>query len=209
MEKQVDASAYTFERYTPPDRWASFYYQLREIFAAHPASLLEVGPGMGIIRDVTRHAGVAYTSVDIAEDLHPDVVAPVTNLPFPDKAFDVVCAFEVLEHMPFSEFEPALAELARIARRAVLISLPHFGPSLRLEFKIPFLPRVRVAYKIPYPRRHTFNGQHYWEIGKRGYPVSKIRDSMRKQFLITKEFIPFENQYHHFFILEHREGKLI
>ncbi|MHB1769608.1 MAG: class I SAM-dependent methyltransferase [Minisyncoccota bacterium] len=202
MEKQVEASAYEFNRYVSSDRWASFYFQLREIFATRPASVLEVGPGDHVVGDAMRRAGIAYTSVDIAEDLHPDVVASVTSLPFPEEAFDVVCAFEVLEHLPFSEFESALAELARVARHTVLVSLPHLGPSLRLEFKIPFLPQVRLAYKIPYPKRHVFNGQHYWEIGKRGFSARRIRNILSKQFQIEREFVPFENQYHHFFVLQ-------
>jgi SAM-dependent methyltransferase len=202
IEKQVDALAYEFNQYLSPDRWASFYFQLREIFVTHPASVLEVGSGAGVVGDVIRRTSIAYTSVDIAEDLHPDVVASVTDMPFPDTAFDTVCAFEVLEHLPFEEFEQALGELARVARHHVLISLPHFGPPFQLEFKIPFFRRVRLAYKIPFPKKHVFNGQHYWEIGKRGYPLSRIRAVLRKHFTIRKEFVPFENQYHHFFIME-------
>ena len=199
--KQVDKNAYGFERYVGIDRWASYHYQLREIFAQKPDSVLEIGVGDRIVGNVLKDHGVAYTSADIAEDLLPDVVADVTALPFADASFDVVCAFEVLEHLPFEHFERALAELARVSRRAVLLSLPHFGPSVRLEFKIPSVPRVRFAFKILLPMKHTFNGQHYWEIGKRGFPISRIRDILSKQFQIEKEFVPFENQYHHFFVL--------
>jgi SAM-dependent methyltransferase len=202
MKEQIEASAYKFERYVSPDRWASYYYQLYEIFATRPSSVLEIGLGDGTIGNAVRHDGIAYTSADIAEDLHPDIVAPVTKIPFPDEAFDTVCAFEVLEHLPFSEFEPALAELSRVSRSYVILSLPHFGPSIRMEFKIPFLPRTRFACKIPFPRRHSFNGQHHWEIGKSGHSLRNVKNILKKYFRIGKEFVPFENQYHHFFVLQ-------
>lgn len=199
--KQVDKEAYQFERYVGLDRWSSYYYQLREILAQDPKSVLEVGAGDHVVGNYLKGRGITYTSADIAEDLSPDVVADVTNLPFPDGTFDLVCAFEVLEHLPFETFEPALRELQRVSKRDVIISLPHFGPPVKLYFKIPFLPEVRFAFKIPYPRKHVFNGQHYWEIGKRGYPPSRVRTILEKYYSLQKEFVPFENQYHHFFVL--------
>ncbi|OGG93608.1 hypothetical protein A2609_00395 [Candidatus Kaiserbacteria bacterium RIFOXYD1_FULL_47_14] len=200
---QTGKSHYRFEKYASEGRFISYYWQLKEILALKPKSILEVGVGDRVFGNFIKdNTAISYISVDIAEDLHPDVVGSILELPFPSKSFDVVCAFEVLEHLPFEKFEQALAELARVARHCVLISLPHFGPSIRLEFKIPFLPRIRIAYKIPFPKKHIFNGQHYWEIGKCDYPPSLIRSILRKHFVIRKEFVPFGNQYHHFFILE-------
>lgn len=199
--KQVNKDAYDFTRYVGTDRWASYYYQLAEIFACAPASVLEVGVGDGVVGERLRHAGVAYTSVDIASDVHPDIVAPVTAIPVPDASHDVVCAFEILEHLPFDQFDAALRELARVSNGHVLLSLPHFGPSVRIELKVPGIPRLRAAWKVPVPKQHVFNGQHYWEIGKRGFPVRRIRRALAQHFVIRKEFVPFENQYHHFFVL--------
>ena len=52
-----------------------------------------------------------------------DVVAEGDDLPFPDEAFDFVLASHVLEHLP----DPirALQEWRRVARRYVLVVLPH------------------------------------------------------------------------------------
>ena len=206
--KQVDKEAYQFERYVGIDRWSSYYYQLREILGQKPTSVLEAGVGDCVVGNYLKGRGIAYTSVDIARDLSPDVVASVSNLPFADASFDVVCAFEVLEHLPFEEFERALRELNRVAGGHVLLSLPHYGPSLRFECKIPFLPRIRFAWKVPHSARHVFNGQHYWEIGKRGFSPRYIREILSKQFRIEKEFIPFENQYHHFFVLGKKDSSV-
>ena len=53
------------------------------------------------------------------------VVGSIVDLPFPDRSFDVVGCFEVLEHLPGDLPRRALSELARVARRAVVLSVPH------------------------------------------------------------------------------------
>lgn len=210
MATQVDKQAYRFERYTGLDRWSSYHYQLRELLALNPRSVVEVGVGDGVVRQYLRHnTDISYTSFDFAEDLKPDVVGDVRAMSFADGSFDVACAFEVLEHLPFEDFDQALGELARVSKKHVLVSLPHFGPPVKFLLKLPFLPELRLAFKIPFPKTHVFNGQHYWEIGKRGYPPSRIRAALSKHFVIQKEFVPFENQYHHFFVLRKHEVDVV
>lgn len=199
---QVDKSGYRFEKYAFEGRFVSYYWQLKEILAQNPISVLEVGIGDRVFGDfIKNNTAVPYTSVDIAEDLRPDVVGSVLELPFEDKSFDVVCAFEVLEHLPFEQFEQALKEMCRVARTHIVISLPHFGPMLSFSLKIPLLPQIQWAMKIPFPKKHTFNGQHYWEIGKRGYPVSRIRKKLSAQGELVRDFVPFGSPYHHFFVV--------
>ena len=107
----------------------------------------------------------------------------------------------MLEHLPFERFEPALRETRRVSRSHVFISLPHFGPRPKVALKVPGMRELRLAAKLPFPRAHTFHGQHYWELGKRGYSPGKIRSVLRGLFAIEKDFLPFETQYHHFFLL--------
>lgn len=202
LSKQVDKNAYRFEKYAGEDRFASYRAQIAEILNAQPQSVMEVGVGDGVVGGyLKRTTSIAYTSCDIADDVGADVVGSVTKLPFPDKAFDIACAFEVLEHLPFENFDIALAELSRVARKRVLVSMPHFGPPVQVLFKIPFLPEIRFAFKIPVPQRHHFNGQHYWEVGKRGYSRRDVRNHIKRFFDIEREYVPFGNQYHRFYVL--------
>ena len=200
--KQVDKKAYDFFRYCGLDRWASYHYQLTEIFSTKPRSVLEVGIGDRVVSSyITRNSEIPCTTMDIVDDVGADVTGSITALPFQNKSFDVVCAFEVLEHLPFNTLDTSLSELSRVASKKVIISVPHFGPPLKLLLKLPLLPEVKLAIKVPLPIHHIFNGQHYFELGKRGYSARIFREHLLKQFTIEKEYVPFENQYHHFFVL--------
>ena len=198
---QVERNHYTFGKYTKIDRWSSYFYQIQLVLSESPEKVLEIGVGEGVLRDYLRAQDIEYTSLDFAKDLNPDVVGDVTNLPFLDNSFDLVCAFEVLEHLPFEKFQRSIDELLRVSRNKVILSLPHFGPPIILDIKIPLLPRIKFAYKIPYFKEHNFDGEHFWEIGKRGFPVSRIIDEITKKAVVEKHLVPFENQYHHFFII--------
>jgi ubiquinone/menaquinone biosynthesis C-methylase UbiE len=202
---QVDKKNYNFEKYTDRSRWMSYWHQVREIVSRPEiTSVLEIGPGNGFLRQVLQvyRPDIKYHTIDIAADLNPDVVGSVTKMPLEDDSYDVVCAFQVLEHIRYDDFEPAVAEMKRVAKQYVFISLPHFGPSVELWFKIPFLKRIKFAAKIFFPKEHVFGGQHYWEIGKKGYSVQKIRSVLVRYFNLIDEYVPFENQYHRFFILD-------
>jgi SAM-dependent methyltransferase len=70
---------------------------------------------------------VSGPALEIAANTNPEarfVAGSVVDLPFPDSSFDVVGCFEVLEHLPGDLPRRALAELARVARLAVVLSVP-------------------------------------------------------------------------------------
>ena len=86
------------------------------------ASVLEAGCGTGLLLErVARSAGEAW-GVDLsggmlakARDRGLNVVqGSVTDLPFPDRRFDVVYSFKVLAHV--ERIREAVAEMARVTR---------------------------------------------------------------------------------------------
>ena len=205
IKKQVDASYYNFDNYVDRSRWMSFYEQILQFhLLPKNSSVLEIGPGLNLNRKHVEEylPDITYKTLDIAEDLNPDYLGSVHDIPLPDDSFDAVFAFEILEHLPFDKFELSLREIKRVVRDRVVISLPHFGPVVKFLFKVPLIRQKQMAVKIPYHPEHSFNGQHYWEIGKKDYSIKKIRLILKKHFTLVKDFIPFENQYHHFFILK-------
>lgn len=201
-EPQVNKEHYNFDSYSHLDRWASYYYQLKEVLTFKPDNILEIGVGDKVFGSfIKNNTNISYTSIDIAPDLKPDTVGSVLELPFLDNSFDVVCAFEVLEHLPFEDFEKALSEITRVSKKSSVISLPHFGPPVKFLLKLPFIPEIKFSFKIPFLKNHIFNGQHYFEIGKKTYNLSVIIKKIKKYGIIKKEYVPFENQYHHFFVI--------
>lgn len=108
-----------------------------EIAALTPGTFLDAGCGEGFVahRLLLEIPGLELTGCDVSDgalgvaaQANPDgrfVPGSVVALPFADDAFDVVGCFEVLEHLPGDLPRHALSEMARVARRSVVLSVPH------------------------------------------------------------------------------------
>ena len=116
---------------------SSFERTLAELWAkAAPATLLDVGCGEGVLihRWATELGDRRVVGIDLddpaiqAEWEHrqaPNLeyrVMKAENLPFADGEFDLAAAIEVLEHVP--DPEHTVAEMARVAQRWLLVSVP-------------------------------------------------------------------------------------
>src|SRR3546814_692103 len=123
--KQVDVDHYRFGKYMEKGRWNSIWHQLDEIIRLQPRRVLEIGPGIGLFKRAAGLYGVPVETLDIDPELKPDHVASVTELPFADGEFDVVCAFQMLEHVPYDVSLAAFAEMSPVANRALIISFPN------------------------------------------------------------------------------------
>lgn len=113
-----------------------FHAKITEIVTnLHPATLLDAGCGEGFVDDIFLKAmpkleitgfDVLEDSVKLAQIRNPRgtfTVCDIYNIDAEDNSFDVVCSFEVMEHL--LEPDRALAEMARVARRAAVLSVPH------------------------------------------------------------------------------------
>ncbi len=116
---------------------AGFAYSLDELFAqAAPRSVLDVGCGEGVLttRWATRLGDGRVVGTDLedpklltqwANRERPNLEfmpMAVQRLQFDDDEFDLVAATEVLEHV--DEPIAALSEMARVAARWLLVSVP-------------------------------------------------------------------------------------
>jgi len=205
LKPQVQRELYFRPGYLSPARFASYGYQLREIMSLKPETILEVGIGNGLMSYLLRKVGLKVTTLDFDESLEPDVVASVTDMPLDDNSFDVVACFEVLEHFPFAGFAKALCEICRVSRRMAVISLPdHTLRFYRIEFTLPWLGHGRCSFSLPTSKasEHKFDGEHYWEIGKKGYPLERVMACIEEAgFDVVKTYRILENPTHRMFIL--------
>lgn len=201
---QVSKEHYFTRSYFTKERWISYWYQVEAVLKCAPRTLLEIGPGDHTVSETLEKRGITVTTVDIAGDLWPKVTASVTELPFGDDSFDAVLAAEVLEHIRFADVPRSLQEIYRITKRFALFSLPHAGIVFSLGFKLPLLRRSDYIWKLPFFwKKHQFQGEHYWELGKRAYGVSRIKKLFRAQgFVIREACLLADDPAHYFFILE-------
>jgi SAM-dependent methyltransferase len=117
IKKQVDVGHYRSEGFSSL-RIDSFAQQIKEISFSECKSILEVGVGGGLISHFLKlFEELQYTGIDIDSDLQPDVIGSVTKMPFLNKQFELTLCCQVLEHLPFYEFEKALKELNRVTSK--------------------------------------------------------------------------------------------
>ncbi|MBI4134790.1 MAG: class I SAM-dependent methyltransferase [Candidatus Sungbacteria bacterium] len=206
FEIQVDKNHYFNRKYLSRDRWANYWHQINAVLASKTDNILEIGVGNRLVYDTLKRLDLQVTSVDIDLELRPDVTGSVLNLPFKDNVFDFLLCAEVLEHLPWGDLPKALYEIRRVTQRFALITLPHSGYVFSFSLKIPLLKSASICLKIPhFWRRHVFNGEHYWELGKKSYSVVRvIREFQRAGFLVVKRSLYADDPAHYHFFLEKR-----
>lgn len=126
---------------------------VRRYLGTPPCRVLDVGCGFGPYGRALRAEGYDWTGAEIkASDCAelarlglPHVQLDGRSLPFADAAFDAAICIEVLEHIP--DPMPFLAEIRRVIRRRLLISVPN------VEL-IPYLHRYAA---VPW---HLLEGDH-------------------------------------------------
>jgi hypothetical protein len=183
-------------------RWNSYYYQVQNVIQLQPNSVLEIGLGNHVVSDYLKIRVSRYLSMDIDFHVLPSVYASITNIPFHNNGFDVILAAEVLEHLPFEAFTPVLLELRRVTKKFVIISIPQTGVGASVRFTLPVIGTIGFGVKFSLHRTRPFDGLHYWEINRGGYPLRRIRKSIIDSgFTIINEFLPYNMLYNRFFIL--------
>jgi SAM-dependent methyltransferase len=178
----------TYDKYhstNPIERrlMARFERRLDALLPPTAASVLEVGTGEGrvLTRLRRRYPDARLVGLDLpAPELTAEwgagvgwLYADATALPFADATFDLVLAVEVLEHVASPPL--ALAELARVARHHVVVSVPR-EPLWRV------LNMARGAYLRQFG--NTPGHVNHW--GRRGFvrfvgsalPVAEVRSAL-------------------------------
>jgi ubiquinone/menaquinone biosynthesis C-methylase UbiE len=153
-----DEFASSYERY----RHAGYHVFLDELETATvrrylrpEMHILEAGCGTGLVLNrLAPHAARSY-GVDLSRGMVKKaherqltvVQGSVTDLPFADASFDLVCSFKVLAHV--QQIERAMAEMARVLRPGGIL-LAEFYNRRSLRYLIKRLkPPTRISQAAP------------------------------------------------------------
>lgn len=173
------------------------YYEYRDLQQIGGCrSVLIIGPGQGLGTAVLRWRGFDVTTIDVDSTFHPDIVGSVHDMTcFADQQFDAVIASHVLEHLPVQYLPASVAEISRVGRSA-LIYLPVAGRHGLIRFvagvrniDVSIIWDVFNWLRRPDGTTPAFcEGQHYWEIGWRGYRLADIRRMLEERFTILADY---------------------
>jgi len=201
---QVNKEHYQFKNYLNKKRWMSIWYQLNEVLSLEPESILEIGQGAGLFKIIMNHFDMEIKTVDIDPELNPDIVGSINNLPIATSSYDCVCAFQVLEHLPYKQALEAFKEMINVSKKYVVISLPDAKVMWTYSIYVPKIGQKTILLPRPKIQKttHNFDGEHYWEINKKGYSLNLICKNFLKigKISLVKNFRIAENPYHRFFL---------
>ena len=85
-----------------------------------------------------------------------------------------------------------------------MISLPDVTTVYRVHVELPRIKPIKrlIPHPCPRPVSQKPHNEHYWEIGKKDFPLKKIlKDIKDVGFTILKTYRVFEFYYHRFIII--------
>lgn len=169
--------------------------------------VLIVGVGDDLLRIILENKfKFMVKTIDIDHELEPDYVGSVDNLQevFSEK-FDIVVCAHVLEHLPYEYFNKSLEQIKSISSHSLIyLPIAKAGLSLGIGIYPLFFKKINFI-STWFFKKHTFDGQHYWEIGTRGYQLSYIRKQIEKYFKIEREYNAKNWLYSYNFVLKSKK----
>lgn len=144
--------------------WTYYWHQIDLVRSVLKQGdrILEIGVGTKFTSNYLKSKGFQVTTIDIDPEKEPDIVANIVDYEFREP-YDHVLAFEVFEHIPFTDFEKVLGKISRICKRYLLMSVPRNEKSwLRVDVELP--GRRSFGFGISTRRGKIISQHHHWEV---------------------------------------------
>jgi len=121
--------------------------------------VLDVGGRTAVLRGFDTEDDVALVDVEPLEGVEGLVLGDGARLPFRDDAFDVVCAFDTLEHVPPPAREAFVDECARVAKSWVVLAGPYEAPEVvEAERTLQRFLKEKLSFEHRYLEEHRSHG---------------------------------------------------
>jgi ubiquinone/menaquinone biosynthesis C-methylase UbiE len=110
----------------------------------------------------------------------------LAEMPFADGSFDCISCLEVLEHLPVDSFKKALAELTRVSKKYLLISVPY---NEVLEDSYTKCPNCKAIFNYELHLR-SFNDDVFKKLfDDYGYrQIKSVKAGMSENFKFHKSY---------------------
>ena len=185
MQRENDY--YFSKKYNSVNRFSSLHLQINLLFDLlknNDDSILEIGVGNRVFSNFFQEKGLDVKTIDCNPGLKSDIVGDIRKYDFGCYKFDIVVAYEVLEHMDFNDALDVLKRLKVISSRYVVISVPYSLNFIELIFNVKIPDSIRKIItlpilRIPTIRKHKYSRErdHFWELGKRGTEYGYLKIS--------------------------------
>jgi hypothetical protein len=204
-------------------QWNSIFYQISEIANLNLSSVLEIGGGTNLNRHIFKYLdkNIDYKVCDVNAEYKPDYLCDFQNLEL-NNQFDMVCAFQILEHNSLENLENMLKKMRSLSKKFVLFSVPFNGQVLSVNINFRLFGRAfyfsktfvsktittkntdtkKIEQRVKKNPKKKYD-PHYWEVGRK--EMSKLKfDSLLKKlnFKIVKEYYNEIFPYHLFYLLK-------
>lgn len=205
-EANLQKDIYFSDNYFAFPQMTSFIEQIWLVRELKPATVLEIGKGNGFVSNFLKSMGISVLTYDINPNLEPDIVGSIDDLEkhFPKHTFDLVLCAEVLEHMPFEEFEKHIRLISKICNYFV-ITLPSSKKMLinvQSFIKIPKIKYKLIGFCLTI-RSKKIAKEHHWELDSSIKTKYKNVIKIFSMYYDIKKYGRFRfHPYHNYFVLQ-------
>ncbi len=121
--------------------------------------VLDVGGRTGLLRQFLKGDIVTLVDLEPSDITEGFVLGDGAALPFRDNAFDVVCAFDTLEHVPKAKRTEFVTECSRVAGSYTILAGPYDSPEVRhAEVLLRRFLKEKLGIQHRYLEEHRQNG---------------------------------------------------
>lgn len=138
-------------------------------------TILDVGVGPGALLNYLQLSGTyehvtgidirTYSKLIMTDEATDYRIMDATDMPFEDNTYDTVVCMEVLEHLQGDLLTKAIAQLRRVARRQLIMSVPFDEPKPLPSYHHQHFDEARLAALFPQAEQHLLQRPH-----RKGWP---------------------------------------